>query len=443
MFFWGVMHGLNRLRQLRAITKLSGPDLLPSILDGLRTYGVDGVAEELKTKIVQYSPLLRRIRIVLEQWCLRPSLQNTNLAIEQQVISDQDATQRGYSLLRIFVWATPVLGLIGTVVGISIAVGGFASFLSTNVDDVSKIKEGLVGVTGGLSFAFMITLEGLLSSLILMVFTSMIQTREERFYAGIDQSLAERFLPELQRISPEEENQSPDSWGRAMSEAVQKVMNAVETAGKKLLESWDDRHEGYIADIRTVQEVVDRSAQTIVNGLETAVVEMKTQMAQAAELHRVSHQQVLDQTKINVLSYTAEMNDATKEVTASLRSAVVDIGAHLKSVANALDAAAADHRSVTQLALADSRHALAGYSADIVRASDTVNNLSKITGQVLESQAALQVAMTQLGDSRLANVLAELDSSMKDMKPLLSNLSQPFVLQAVPVTARGVGSSGD
>ncbi len=226
LFFWGITYGLNRRRRLQALDSLNREDLLPAVISGLETLGVARIEEALNGQgdqysVVRFSPLLRRIWITLEQWLIRPSLQNAHLVIEQQVISDREATQRAYNLLRIFVWATPVLGLIGTVVGISLAVGGFASFLSTNVDDISKIKEGLVGVTGGLSFAFLITLEGLLSSLILMLFTSSIQTREERFYAQIERDVAEQFLPELQRISPEREpggvSLGTEAWAEAMS----------------------------------------------------------------------------------------------------------------------------------------------------------------------------------------------------------------------------------
>ena len=242
LFFWGITYGLNRRRRLEAIESLNADDLLPAVVNGLQIHGVERLEQALRGQadqysVVRYSPLLRRIWVTLEQWMIRPSLQNAHLVIEQQVVSDREATQRAYNLLRIFVWATPVLGLIGTVVGISIAVGGFASFLSTNVDDISKIKAGLVGVTGGLSFAFLITLEGLLSSLILMLFTSGIQTREERLYAEIERDVAERFLPELQRISPEREPAAAfagaDAWTEAMSEAARKVIRAVEIAGKE------------------------------------------------------------------------------------------------------------------------------------------------------------------------------------------------------------------
>jgi hypothetical protein len=269
LFFWGWLYGMNRRRRLHALESLNSPDLLPAVIHGLRTQGVERLELALRGQsdeytVVRHSPVLRRVWVTLEQWMIRPSLQNAHLSLEQQVISDREATQRAYNLLRIFVWATPVLGLIGTVVGISIAVGGFAGFLSTSVDDVSKIKAGLVGVTGGLSFAFLITLEGLLFSLILMLFTSSIQTREERLYAGIEKDVAERFLPELQRISPERDSDryvpGADIWSNALSDAARRVIRAIDLASKKIAVKWEEKHEVYVSDLHSAHEAVRLSA---------------------------------------------------------------------------------------------------------------------------------------------------------------------------------------
>ncbi len=333
LFFWGILYGLNRRRRLLATETLNGADLLPAVINGLHTHGVELLEQALRGqdddyKVVQYSPLLRRVWVTLEQWLIRPSLQNAHLVIEQQVISDRESTQRAYNLLRIFVWATPVLGLIGTVVGISIAVGGFASFLSTNVDDVSKIKAGLVGVTGGLSFAFLITLEGLLSSLILMLFTSNIQTQEERLYAEIERSVTEKFLPELQRASPEREpgaiHHAPAAWAHAMSDASRKVIRAVEIAGKRILTRWEESHDTYIADLTETRDSADRSSQL--------------------------------------------------------------------------------------------------FAAALEKAATNIAALGQVSAQVLESHAALRTAMTQTPDAGLTQVLANLDTSLQDLKPLLDEL---------------------
>lgn len=307
LFFWGWLYGMNRRRRLNALESLTSPDLLPAVIHGLRTQGVERLEQALRGQsdeytVVRHSPLLRRIWITLEQWLIRPSLQNAHLALEQQVISDREGTQRAFNLLRIFVWATPVLGLIGTVVGISMAVGGFAGFLSTSVDDVSKIKAGLVGVTGGLSFAFLITLEGLLVSLILMLFTSNIQTREERLYASIEKDVAERFLPELQRISPERDSDryvpGADIWSNALSDAARRVIKAIDLASRKIATKWEEKHEVYVSDLHSAHESVRLSAQTVASAFGATVAAQQSNADAVGDLARVTAQVLEAQTAL-------------------------------------------------------------------------------------------------------------------------------------------------
>ena len=58
-----------------------------------------------------------------------------------------------FSLPKVLLWAIPLMGFIGTVIGMSQAVGSFDAVLS-NADNVDGLKNGLVKVTGGLGTAF-------------------------------------------------------------------------------------------------------------------------------------------------------------------------------------------------------------------------------------------------------------------------------------------------
>lgn len=83
----------------------------------------------------------------------------------------------------------PILGFVGTVLGISLAVGGFSEFLTTNLDieDVSRVTAELGNVAFGLSFAFDTTLLGLLAGLVANVTSSAVQKRDERFFTRLDE----------------------------------------------------------------------------------------------------------------------------------------------------------------------------------------------------------------------------------------------------------------
>jgi biopolymer transport protein ExbB/TolQ len=94
----------------------------------------------------------------------------------------------GYGLVRLFIWAMPILGFIGTVMGIGEAVSEFAGFLSGDIEDIDLVKAQLSGVSTGLSFAFDTTLLGLGASLVAMVAVSLVQRQEEGALAEVEQA---------------------------------------------------------------------------------------------------------------------------------------------------------------------------------------------------------------------------------------------------------------
>ena len=117
-----------------------------------------------------------------------------------------------------------------------------------------------------------------------MLFTSGIQTAEERLYAGIERDVTEGFLPELQRIAPEREPgavaDKADAWAEAMSDAVRRVSRAIEVAGRKIATKWDEKHEVYVADLNGVSEAVNSSALTVAAALDQAAANLGTKIGE-------------------------------------------------------------------------------------------------------------------------------------------------------------------
>jgi len=85
--------------------------------------GIASTCQQMVGGEVESSLLLRRIKGVLQQWLINPDMQSAEIILQEHVEHDDGTIQRAYSLVRLFVWTLPVLGLIGTVIGISLAVG--------------------------------------------------------------------------------------------------------------------------------------------------------------------------------------------------------------------------------------------------------------------------------------------------------------------------------
>ena len=93
---------------------------------------------------------------------------------------DTNSAEASYTLPKGLIWAIPVLGFIGTVLGLSEAVGGFGSVVSGGAD-LDTLKGALGGVTGGLATAFETTLIALVIALVIQLFMTLVQQKEEEF----------------------------------------------------------------------------------------------------------------------------------------------------------------------------------------------------------------------------------------------------------------------
>jgi len=88
--------------------------------------------------------------------------------------------ETSFNLIRGLVWAIPILGFIGTVSGLSIAIGGFGRVLS-QTEDPTKLIGALQGVTGGLATAFETTLLALMAALLVQMAMTFQKKQEEEF----------------------------------------------------------------------------------------------------------------------------------------------------------------------------------------------------------------------------------------------------------------------
>ncbi|MFZ0391086.1 MAG: MotA/TolQ/ExbB proton channel family protein, partial [Calditrichia bacterium] len=122
----------------------------------------------------------------------------------QTEIESDDANSE-YTTVRIFIWAMPILGFIGTVLGIGLAIGDFSGFLTGDIEQVDVVKDQLSMVASGLSYAFDTTLLGLVGSLFAMLFASFVQKSEEDMMTRLD----ELGLQVLSNVRTESQEMSP------------------------------------------------------------------------------------------------------------------------------------------------------------------------------------------------------------------------------------------
>ena len=97
-----------------------------------------------------------------------------------QAEGDESQIASSYGITQGFMWGIPVLGFIGTVLGLSQAIGAFTDTLTAGGDLVA-IRASLKTVTGGLATAFETTLVALVCAFILQLIVSFLQSLESQF----------------------------------------------------------------------------------------------------------------------------------------------------------------------------------------------------------------------------------------------------------------------
>jgi biopolymer transport protein ExbB/TolQ len=103
----------------------------------------------------------------------------------------------GYTILRVIVWATPLLGFVGTVQGVSKSVGGLAKVLGGDVEDVSEITTALGKVTSELAFAFDTTLVALVAVIIIMIAMTIVERADGSSLDRIEDYIKTQVLQNL------------------------------------------------------------------------------------------------------------------------------------------------------------------------------------------------------------------------------------------------------
>lgn len=139
------------------------------------------------------SLIVNRIRKALELFESR--VDNGEVATFLGTQSDLDANRStgSYTLLKVFLWAIPILGFIGTVMGLSTAVGS----LSIDSADPEVFKAAIGKLTRGLGVAFDTTLLGLILSILMSFPMAAVQKKEDETLTIIDAFCTEKVLPKL------------------------------------------------------------------------------------------------------------------------------------------------------------------------------------------------------------------------------------------------------
>lgn len=320
--------------------------------------------------------------------------------IRHQLEIDAEISTASYTTVRIFIWAMPILGFIGTVLGIGLAVGGFSAFLGGEIENIDLVKNQLAEVAGGLSFAFDTTLLGLVTSLVAMICATFVQNRDESIVTGLDE-LCLGVISAFKTSKSEQETGLPPIPVPAMpeeaiSQAISDLKELIDlnnrtviefvTTARALSENFasQNSHEKAIAD----------SLAGVREGMETASANFTRNLANLES----SHQNIAQVVETVPAKLGAAINEQIKLVGGQMQSAM----AQPVKAANDLNATL----SQTGAAVSSAMEPIAKAKDQHIEIAQTLDSFKGVMSDLVDTQTRLE--------------------------PTIKKLSQPFELKMVP-----------
>jgi hypothetical protein len=280
-----------------------------------------------------------------------------------------------FTLARTMMWVIPILGFIGTVQGLSAAVGGFAEFLS-GAAELTAIKGAIAEVTIGLGVAFDTTFLALMLVTFVQFPLTSVMRREATLLSDIDIYLDEQFVSRLP---------SPES----QPVVIENLEDSIEAAFRR-----------YIPDPDRYEEVFTLS-------IEKAASEMKTQFEELAN------------------RYVAARKTATDEEVQALAAAM----AHAHEQAAELAGRYAASAQEVQATLGESLQKAANAAGIVEQQIATITNLGAKVQELLQVEQALERALAGVTSTEeFQKTFVRLQEHLATTDEFCRRLSRPRVI---------------
>ncbi len=168
--------------------------------------------------------LVRRLREALQHVRRRGSAEQ--LDDELKYLADLDAGRlhASYALVRVIIWAIPMLGFLGTVIGLTLAISNL---------DIGALEDSSLQVVGGLAVAFDTTALSLALAMLLMFAQFLMDKRESLLLDEVDRRTVAEIDGRFDQISA-----GPDGQLEAVRRMAEAVVDVTERLVQRQTELW-------------------------------------------------------------------------------------------------------------------------------------------------------------------------------------------------------------
>jgi hypothetical protein len=316
-----------------------------------------------------------------------------------------------YTLVRIIVWAIPILGLLGTVIGITIAVANL---------DPQALEESTAKVTAGLGVAFDHTATALALTMILMFLKSGVERLDEYLLTQVNtrvsQELTGRFC---------ESDLGQDQNLVAIRRMSEQVLSAVGSLTERQADVWKSTfHETQrqLADVSQAAGLVVKESLTsaVTEGLERHAKLLNEGVVQHADRLSASAAQNVEKLDRSSQFTVDRLRDGLEKLAELLVESLQRHGEVLTKSEQELAQENRRHLSEVEAALGEAMVVSADRQENLIRQSE--NLLKEMQISLVEAAAATvrqQEQLVKQGDILLQVVdrtgqIKKLETSLND-----------------------------
>jgi biopolymer transport protein ExbB/TolQ len=362
----------------------------------------------------EWSILLNRLDRALALWLGSKDIARVSSYVQMESSRDQSSSDSSYAIAKVLMWAIPILGFIGTVQGLGVAVAGFGVLGGSA--DVSAIKTAIGQVTVGLGVAFDTTLLALVLTTLLMFPLTSFQRKEENLFGEIDNYLDDVLLarlpsPEQKPIVIENLEDSieaafrryipdPDRYDEVFTRSIEKAALTVE-------ERFGGLSTKYEATLRDL-------SQRVADNLKSAGATVEQSMRGIADDLRKQDEHAMESRR----KALADEANRFKDVVADINSTADRVAQSYRQGAEAVQSATKD---TVQQALSATRD-LTGRMEEVSRLAANIDQLLKLNQSINQSMS------TVASSDQFRATLEDLRKHLSTTTEFCARLSKPRVI---------------
>lgn len=266
--------------------------------------------ENLNTSTLQTKKtvVFRRYLNVLQFVKQRGSAEDLDDQLRNFADADSIEFEGSFGLTRFITWAIPILGFLGTVLGITGAISGVTP---------EMLEKSMSTVTDGLALSFDATALALALTMVCMFFSFLVEKSGDQFLESlersIDNNLAHRFL----RV---QSDQNPIV--EMLSRHTKDLIKSTETLVTKQVDLWSDSFEKI-------------TAQAEGSGFESQN-RMRNALEEALTKTLFSHQQQMEKYELNSSELGRKFTEQVGKLASSLHDSSIQQQQSLQKVVESL-----------------------------------------------------------------------------------------------------------